>query len=36
MRVFGWAVAVVAGTYATYVFVRSIPDVVRYMKLRSI
>jgi hypothetical protein len=35
MRIFGWAVAIVVGTYSTYLFVRSVPDMVRYAKLSS-
>jgi hypothetical protein len=33
MRAFGWTVAIVVGGYASYVFLKSIPDVVRYVKL---
>ena len=36
MRTFGWTVAVVVGGYASYVFVKSIPDLVRYVKLSMI
>jgi hypothetical protein len=36
MRAFGWTVAIVVGSYATYVFIRSIPDMVRYAKLSSL
>jgi len=35
MRTFGWAVAIVVGGYSTYLFVKSIPDLVRYAKLSS-
>jgi hypothetical protein len=35
MRKFGWAVAIVSGGYAAYLFVKSIPDMVRYAKLSS-
>jgi hypothetical protein len=35
MRKFGWAVAVVVGGYSAYVFIKSIPDMVRYVKLAS-
>ena len=35
MRTFGWAVAVVVGGYATYLVLKSIPDMVRYAKLSS-
>ncbi len=35
MRTFGWAVTVVVGSFATYLFVKSIPDMVRYAKLSS-
>jgi len=35
MRVFGWTVTIVVGGYATYVFIRSIPDMVRYARLAS-
>ena len=35
MRTFGWAVAIVVGGYAAFVFVKSIPDVVRYAKIST-
>jgi len=35
MRIFGWTVAVVVGTYATYLFIKSLPDLYRYAKLSS-
>jgi len=35
MRAFGWAVTIVVGGYATYVFLKSMPDLVRYAKLAS-
>ena len=35
MRTFGWVVTVVVGGYAAYVFLKSIPDMVRYAKLAS-
>jgi hypothetical protein len=35
MRTFGWAVAIVVGGYAAFVFAKSIPDLVRYAKLSS-
>jgi hypothetical protein len=35
VRAFGWVVAIVAGGYATYVFIKSIPDMVRYVKLSA-
>lgn len=35
MRKFGWAVTIVVGGYATFVFLKSIPDLVRYAKLRA-
>jgi len=35
MRTFGWAVALVVGGYASYVFLKSIPDMVRYAQLSS-
>jgi hypothetical protein len=35
MRVFGWTVAAVVGGYATYLLLKSIPDIVRYAKLSS-
>ena len=35
MRAFGWTVAVVVGSFATYLFVKSIPDMVRYAKLNA-
>jgi hypothetical protein len=33
MRIFGWTVAVVVGGYATYVLLKSTPDMWRYAKL---
>jgi hypothetical protein len=33
MRAFGWTVAIVVGGYASFVFVKSIPDMVRYVKM---
>jgi hypothetical protein len=33
MRAFGWTVAIVVGGYASYVFLKSIPDMVRYAKI---
>ncbi len=35
MRAFGWAVAIVMGGYAGYIFLKSIPDMVRYVKISS-
>lgn len=35
MRTFGWTVAVVVGGYATYVFLKSIPDMMRYARLSA-
>ena len=35
MRTFGWAVAIVLGGYSTYLVVKSIPDIVRYVRLSS-
>jgi hypothetical protein len=35
MRTFGWMLAVVVGGYATYMVLRSVPDVVRYVKLST-
>jgi hypothetical protein len=35
MRAFGWAVALVVGGYASYLFVKSIPDMMRYAQLSS-
>jgi hypothetical protein len=35
MRAFGWTVAIVAGSFATYLFVKSIPDMMRYAKLSA-
>jgi len=35
VRSFGWAVTVVVGGYATFLFVKSLPDIYRYMKLRA-
>jgi hypothetical protein len=36
MRTFGWMVTVVVGGYATYVFLKSIPDMIRYAKISSL
>jgi hypothetical protein len=33
MRAFGWTMAVVVGGYASYLFIKSIPDMVRYVKM---
>jgi hypothetical protein len=33
MRTVGWTVTLVVGGYATYVLVKSIPDIARYVKL---
>jgi hypothetical protein len=35
MRVFGWTVAIVVGGYGTYVFLKSVPDLIRYARLSS-
>jgi hypothetical protein len=35
MRTFGWIVTVAVGGFATYLFVKSIPDMYRYVKLSS-
>jgi hypothetical protein len=35
MRALGWTVAVVAGGYAAFVLLKSIPDIARYIKLSS-
>ncbi len=35
MRIFGWAVAIVVGGYSAYVLIKSVPDLVRYVKLSS-
>ena len=35
MRTFGWAVAMIAGGYAAYVLLKSIPDIGRYVRLSS-
>jgi hypothetical protein len=35
MRAVGWVVTIAVGGYATYLFVRSIPDIYRYVKLSS-
>lgn len=35
MRIFGWAVTVVAGGYATYLVLKSIPDIIRYARLST-
>jgi len=36
MRAFGWTVAIVVGGYSTYLFIKSIPDFIRYAKLSSL
>ncbi len=36
MRKFGWIVTIVVGGYATFVFIKSIPDLVRYAKLSAL
>jgi hypothetical protein len=33
MRKFGWVVTVVVGGYASWLFLRSIPDMARYAKM---
>jgi hypothetical protein len=35
MRTFGWAIAVVVGGYATLMLLKSIPDMVRYVKIST-
>jgi hypothetical protein len=35
MRTFGWIVTVVAGGYAAFVLLKSIPDIGRYVKLST-
>ena len=35
MRKFGWTVAIVVGGYASYLFVKSIPDLYRYAKMTA-
>jgi hypothetical protein len=35
MRTFGWMLVAVVGGYATYMVLRSVPDVVRYVKLST-
>jgi hypothetical protein len=35
MRAFGWTMAIVIGGYSTYLVLKSIPDMVRYVKLSS-
>jgi hypothetical protein len=35
MRIFGWAVAIVVGGYTAYVFIKSVPDMVRYAKIST-
>jgi len=35
MRIFGWTVAIVVGSYSAYLIVKSIPDMVRYAKLSA-
>jgi hypothetical protein len=36
MRVFGWTVALVVGGYTAYLVLKSIPDIVRYVKISSL
>jgi hypothetical protein len=35
MRAFGWTVTLVVGGYATYVFLKSLPDIARYIKMST-
>ncbi len=35
MRIFGWTVAIVVGGYSAYVFIKSLPDIVRYAKIST-
>jgi hypothetical protein len=35
MRKFGWAVAIAVSGYATYLFVKSVPDMIRYAKIST-
>jgi hypothetical protein len=35
MRTFGWAVTIVVGGYATFMLLKSIPDMVRYVKIST-
>jgi hypothetical protein len=35
MRIFGWAMFGIVGGYSLYLFLRSVPDVVRYVKLST-
>ncbi len=35
MKSFGWFMFVVIGGYSTYLLVKSVPDIVRYVKLSS-
>lgn len=35
MRIFGWTVAIVVGGYSAYVLLKSVPDLIRYVKLSS-
>ena len=35
MRAFGWAITVVVGGYVTFMLLKSIPDMVRYVKIST-
>lgn len=35
MRSFGWAMALLMGGYTAYLVVRSVPDIIRYVKLSN-
>ncbi len=35
MRSFGWAMALLIGGYTAYLVVRSVPDIIRYVKLSN-
>jgi hypothetical protein len=35
MRTFGWVVTVVVGGYATFLVLKSIPDIKRYIQMSA-
>jgi hypothetical protein len=36
MKSFGWVMFVLIGGYSSYLLIKSIPDIVRYVKLSSL
>lgn len=35
MKTLGWAMTVTFGTLATFMFLTSVPDIIRYVRMRS-